>query len=289
MNKQIDADHESGAFAELRAALELFGKPPFELNPEQLQRVRGQAQREQAIERSILASPEAVGVIVSEQEVDRAVAEIRSRYPNVDAFQHAMEANSLDESLLRAALRRQCRVDAVLERVLAASHGMDIGDTEIAIYYHSHFASFQQPERRETFHILISINEDFPENSRIRARERIETIAERLKQKPKLFEELAQRHSECPTAMRGGLIGQVRKGQLFPSLDAALFTLKAGQLSEVLESEVGFHLLYCKHIQAPMTISLKKATPHIRTILQERARENLRRAWITRLNPLQAA
>lgn len=285
----IDSDHNADAFAELRAALELYGKPPFELTPAQSERVRGQAQRERAIESNILASPEAVGVIVSEQEVDRAVAEIRGRYPDVEAFQHALEANSLDETTLRDALRRQCRVDAVLERVLAASHGMDIGDTEIAIYYHSHFANFQQPERRETYHILISINEEFPENSRVRARERIEAIGERLKQKPKLFEELAQRHSECPTAMRGGLIGQVRKGQLFPTLDSALFTMMAGQLSEVLESEVGFHLLYCKSIQPPMTISLKKATPHIRKILHERARENLRRAWIMRLNPLQAA
>jgi nitrogen fixation protein NifM len=285
----IDSDHNTDAFAELRAALELYGKPPFELSPEQLERARGQAQRERAIESSILASPDAVGVIVSEQEVDRAVGEIRGRYPDAEAFHHALETNSLDESTLRDALRRQCRVDAVLERVLAASHGMDIGDTEIAIYYHSHFANFQQPERRETYHILISINDDFPENSRVRARERIEAIGERLKQKPKLFEDLAQRHSECPTAMRGGLIGQVRKGQLFPTLDTALFMMKAGQLSEVLESEVGFHLLYCKRIQPPMTISLKKATPHIRNILQERARENLRRTWIARLNPLQAA
>lgn len=289
MNMYIDSDHNTDAFAELRAALELYGKPPFELSPEQLERARGQAQRERAIESSILASPDAVGVIVSEQEVDRAVGEIRGRYPDAEAFHHALETNSLDESTLRDALRRQCRVDAVLERVLAASHGMDIGDTEIAIYYHSHFANFQQPERRETYHILISINDDFPENSRVRARERIEAIGERLKQKPKLFEELAQRHSECPTAMRGGLIGQVRKGQLFPTLDTALFMMKAGQLSEVLESEVGFHLLYCKSIQPPMTISLKKATPHIRKILQERARENLRRTWIARLNPLQAA
>ncbi len=289
MNMYIDSDHNTDAFAELRAALELYGKPPFELSPEQLERARGQAQRERAIESSILASPDAVGVIVSEQEVDRAVGEIRGRYPDAEAFHHALETNSLDESTLRDALRRQCRVDAVLERVLAASHGMDIGDTEIAIYYHSHFANFQQPERRETYHILISINDDFPENSRVRARERIEAIGERLKQKPKLFEDLAQRHSECPTAMRGGLIGQVRKGQLFPTLDTALFMMKAGQLSEVLESEVGFHLLYCKRIQPPMTISLKKATPHIRNILQERARENLRRTWIARLNPLQAA
>jgi nitrogen fixation protein NifM len=271
------------SFIRLRAALELFGKPPFELNPEQLRNAAVQAEREYAIETRILNAKEAIGVVVPEEEVDRAVAEIRSRYPTEDAFHNAMEANDLDEIILRRALERQCRVNTVLDRVVAGVDRVDIGEAEIGIYYHSHFESFQQPERREAFHILISINDDFPENARPRALERIQKLAARLSEKPKLFEELAQRHSECPTAMRGGRIGLVKRGHLFPSLDAVLFELKAGQISEPVESEMGFHLILCKTIQPPETISLKKATPHIRRALRERMREKRRREWIAGL------
>ena len=143
----------------------------------------------------------------------------------------------------------------------------------------------QQPERRDTYHILISINEDFPENSRPRALERIQAIADKLARKPHLFEELAGKNSECPTSMRGGRIGQVRRGQLYPSLDEVLFRLRPGQLSGAVESEMGFHLLLCKAIEPPQTLSLKKATPHIRKILAERIRESRRREWIAGLIP----
>ncbi|MGZ8219017.1 nitrogen fixation protein NifM [Methylomagnum sp.] len=279
----ITANPPELSFIRLRAALELFGKPPFELTPEEKDKAAAQAEREYAIETRILNAKEAVGVVVPEEEVERAVAEIRSRYADEEAFHNAMDANDLDEIVLRRALERQCRVNTILDRVVAGVDRMDIGEAEIGIYYHTHFESFQQPERREAFHILISINDDFPENSRPRALERIQKLAARLTEKPKLFEELAQRNSECPTAMRGGRIGLVRRGQLFPSLDAVLFELNAGQLSEPVESEVGFHLILCKAIHPPETISLKKATPHIRKVLRERMRENRRREWIAGL------
>jgi peptidyl-prolyl cis-trans isomerase C len=285
MNTMPDSAPEM-PFIRLRAALELFGKPPFELEPEQLRKAHQQAEREYAIETRILNSREAAGVLVTEEEVERALGEIRTRYQDQAAFEQALVANDLDESTLRQALARQCKVNTVLDRVVADVDGLDIGEAEIGIYYHSHFDTFRQPERREAFHILISINDDFPENTRPRALERIQKLAERLAQKPKLFEELAQRHSECPTAMRGGRIGLVRRGQLFPPVDAALFGLKAGQLSDVVESEMGFHLVLCKSIRPPETISLQKATPHIRKALQERMRENRRREWIASLNPM---
>jgi nitrogen fixation protein NifM len=272
-------------FIRLRAALELFGKPPFELDPEQAEKARRQAAREYEVESRILNAPEAAGVVAVEEEVERAYAEIAGRYQEVPAFETALAANGLDPVSLRQALARQCRVNTVLERVTAAADEEEIGDTEVGIYYHSHFDSFQQPERREAFHILISINEDFPENTRTGAFERITKLAERLVQKPKLFEELAQRHSECPTAMRGGRIGMVRRGQLFAPVEAALFSLQAGQISTPVESEMGFHLVLCAAIQKPETISLKKATPHIRKVLRERVRENRRREWIASLSP----
>jgi len=268
----------------LRTALMLYGKSLSELDPEESQRVQTQAAKEYEIEQRILEAPEAVGVMVSQGELERALKEIRTKYPDEEAFRASLEYSHLDEDLLRLALARQCKVNTILDKVDSA-YSVEIDEVEIGIYYHANFQKFQQPERRDAYHILISINEDFPENSRPRALERIQAIADKLAKKPHLFEELAGRNSECPTAMRGGRIGQVRRGQLFPSLDEALFRLRPGQLSTVVESEMGFHLLLCKQIDPPQTLSLKKATPHIRKILTERLSESHRREWIAGLMP----
>lgn len=268
----------------LRTALLLFGKPLAELDPGQRQQALKQAEKEYRIEQRILESAEAAGVIVSEGELAKALAEIKAKYPDEAGFEAAMEANDLDEAMLRQALARQCKVNTILDKIDAAQP-VEIDEVEVGIYYHANFDKFRQPERRDAYHILISINEDFPENARPRALQRIQTIADKLKRKPGQFGELAGRHSECPTAMREGRIGLVRRGQLFPSLDAALFGLDAGQLSGVVESEMGFHLLLCKSIQPPQTLSLKKATPHIRKILAGRILENRRRQWIASLIP----
>ncbi|MDD5462304.1 MAG: peptidylprolyl isomerase [Methylococcales bacterium] len=60
--------------------------------------------------------------------------------------------------------------------------------------------------------------------------------------------ELALKHSECPTALQGGVSGIVPRGKLCPELDAALFSIKAGEISEIVESEIGFHLVLCQQI-----------------------------------------
>jgi nitrogen fixation protein NifM len=268
----------------LRTALMLFGKPLAALDPDELERVRVQAEREYRIEQRILEAPEAAGVMVGEDELARALAEVKGKYVDEDAFRASLEASGLDEDALRQALARQCKVNTVLDKVDSAAP-VEIDEVEVGIYYHAHFQKFQQPERRDAYHILISVNEDFPENSRPRALERISDLAAKLGRNPKLFGEFAQRHSECPTAMRGGRIGLVRRGQLYPQLDQALFALRPGQLSGVVESDMGFHVLLCKSVEPPQTLSLKRAAPHIRKVLAERIRESRRREWIASLIP----
>ena len=73
------------------------------------------------------------------------------------------------------------------------------------------------------------------------------------------------------------------RGELSPELEAALFALKEGKVSEVIESELGFHLLYCETIHPSGPISLKEATPKISKPLQDRARRMCQKSWITQL------
>lgn len=268
-------------YAVLRAASELFEKAPAALAPEEFSRVEKQARREFDIEQRILESTEAGRVVVPAESVERAYAEIRERYEDEDSFIGDLAHNGLDEPKLRTALERQCKVESILD--LVGSRAPEVSEIDVQIYYHSHMERFRHPERREAYHILVSINDQFPENTREKAGERIRGIAERLERKPKEFERLASRHSECPTALQGGRLGLVPRGQLYPELDEALFAMREGKLSRIVESEMGFHILWCKTIEPGRTLSLRDATPAIRKHLKARQQAICQRAWVSSL------
>lgn len=265
----------------LRVALSLFKTSPDQLTDEQLQQVKLQAGNEYLIENKVLNSPEACTVIIGEEELERAYMEIRQRYDDEASFLAELYKNQLDENSLRTALFRQCKVETILEWV--ASRSAEVNEVEIGIYYHLHAEKFSRPEQREVCHIFISINDDYSENTRENASLRMQDIKTRLQKKPYKFADLALRHSECPTALQGGLLGIVSRGKLYPELDAVLFTLNAGDISDIIETEIGFHIVLCKSIHKAETVSLAKATPKIRHLMQERARRTCQRTWLASL------
>jgi peptidyl-prolyl cis-trans isomerase C len=265
----------------LRAALGLFKKAPTELGDTELQQVQKQARNELAIENSVLNAPEATGVIISDEEIQHAYSEIQARYDDESHFLAELAKNSLDETSLRSALARQCKVNAVLDRV--GSRAPTINDVDIGLYYHLHPEKFAVPERRTVSHIFISINPDYSENTHEAALQRANNLHDKLLKKPYKFADFALRHSECPTALQGGELGSVPRGTLYAELDAVLFTLKTGEVSAVVESEIGLHILLCKQIHKAETLSLAKATPKIRALMEERARHICIRAWLANL------
>jgi peptidylprolyl isomerase/peptidyl-prolyl cis-trans isomerase C len=268
----------------LRAALVLFKKSPDELAEAELSQAKTQALNEFKLESRVLNTPEAAAVIITEQELQQAYQEIQGRYDDAAAFFSDLEKNRLSKDSLQAALHRQCKVNTVLD--LVASRAPAISDVDIGIYYHLHADQFHLPERREACHIFISINPDYPENTHETALVRAQELADKLRKKPHKFADLALRHSECPTALQGGVLGTVPRGTLYPELDAVLFDLKSGEVSDAVKSEIGFHVLLCKSIQKPETLSLAKATPKIRQLMNDRARRTCQRAWLAGLaNP----
>jgi peptidylprolyl isomerase/peptidyl-prolyl cis-trans isomerase C len=276
-----DTSAQTNPYALLRAALALFKKTPDELQADELRQAAVQAVNEFKIENRILNAPEAGAVIISDKELQAAYQEIRDRYVDDEAFFSDLEKNHLDKDSLNAALYRQCRVNVVM--ALIASRAPDINEVEIGIYYHLHPEQFNLPERREACHIFISINPDYPENTRETAFSRMQEIKTKLQKKPYKFADLALKHSECPTALQGGVLGIVPRGKLYPELDAVLFSIKTGEVSDIIESEIGFHLVLCKQIQRAETLSLQKATPKIRQLMKERSRRTCQRAWLASL------
>jgi peptidyl-prolyl cis-trans isomerase C len=274
-----------GRYHLLRAAGERFQTEPAALSEEQMREARRLARGSLEIEGLVLDSAEARQVVIPAQQVDEAVAQLRGRYPDTAAFVSDLGRNGLDLETLAAALRRELIFDAVMQRV-AARHAR-VDEVDVRLYYELHRERFTSPERRTARHILITVNDAFDENHRDAALARIERVAEQLRGRPgalgKRFAALARQHSECPTALEEGRLGEVRRGQLYPELDALLFRLDEGLVGGPVETELGFHILWCERIHRQKTLAFPRVRESIRQVLVERRRRDCQKAWLAKL------
>lgn len=269
------------SYLSLKLAHELFRKSPEALDDGERQRLAAVARRQQEIERRILATPHAALVVVPEASVAACLKDIRDRYPDEAEFEADMARNGLDADSLRTAVERDLAVEAVLEHVGATA--ISASDTEVEIFYLEHQAKFRRPETRTLRHILVTVNEESGGSGSERARAKVDAIRERLVKDPSRFGEQALKHSECPTALNGGLIGKVPRGQLYPELDVVAFALAAGAISSVVESPLGFHLLLCESIQFEEQLPLSRVREKIRGHMTETRRAAAQKSWIAGL------
>ncbi|SDH14092.1 peptidyl-prolyl cis-trans isomerase C [Pseudomonas benzenivorans] len=281
-NEQTHGERDS-RYHLLRVAQQRFGCAPPELSAEQRRQAERIVGRQLQIEEAVLRSPEACGVVIPQAQVEQAWASVAGGYADDQALQQALDASGLDPARMRALLARELKVEAVLERVSAGL--APVSDTDASLYYFSHPEQFVRPASRQARHILITINPDFAENTREAARARIEAIAERLRDKPRRFAEQALKHSECPTSLQEGRLGNVKPGTLYAELEDCLFELQAGQVGPPVESPLGFHLLLCEAVYPAMRAPLEEILPHLRDKLQARRQQACQRQWLERLLP----
>ena len=272
---------DPGSYLVLKLSQALFQKAPGLLAPKERQRVEQVASRQLEIEQRILATPEAAQIHVPEASLNAAVAEIRGRYATRAEYLADLDNAGLDESTLRVAIARDLRFEAVLERV--ASREAKVSDLDAEIFYFIHREKFRRLENRTLRHILVTINDDLPGSDRVSAWRHIEALQTQLKNTPDRFADLALKHSECPTAMQGGLLGTLRRGQLDAELEPVAFVLRLGELSEIVESPMGFHLLYCVAIEDESFVPFSVVREKIRAHLSARRQKAAQRQWIASL------
>ena len=272
---------EVDSYLRLKLSQELYRKPPSMLEPVERQRVDSVAARQRSIEQRILSSAEAAQVVLPASSLSQALAEVRGRYGSDEEFLADIESSGLDHEGLMNAIERDLKFDAILDGV--ASRIADVSETDIEIFYLMHRDKFCRPETRTLRHVLVTINESLKGNDRASARRKIDNVRARLLKSPERFAELAMRYSECTTAMNGGLLGVVEKGQLFPELEKAAFALNVDELSRVVESPVGFHVIHCVAVESASEQPLAAVREKIRTHLIESRRRAAQKEWIATL------
>lgn len=266
----------------LRNALNSFGKNLQQLEPEEYKQVIHSANKSFELESRVLQTSEASQLVVTDEQLEDALAQIVSRYSSAQDFMQDMRDNGLDEKILRTALLRELTFDGVMQ--IVASRAADITDLDIRLFYEMHHERFQQAETRSARHILITVNPDFIENTSEAALDRITEISQKLGNRSNRFAKFASQYSECPTAMEGGKLGEVQPGQLFPELDSLLFSMDEGEISEAVESEMGFHILWCEKIRPSKRVPLSLAQERIREILTQRRHRNCQKSWLKEIS-----
>lgn len=265
------------SYLELKLSWELFEKAPEALSEPERSKLTKIAGKQDSIEQAILRSAEAANVIVPAAALDNRLAEIRKRYESDEDFSNDMLRSGLDESSLAAAIERDLRVESVLEKVAASTTPAGLVDAEI--YYRLHPEAFDRPESRRLRHILITFDSSKGKNKATRL---LDELRHKLRSAEQ-FAAAALTHSQCPTAMEGGLLGVVKRQQLYAELEPSAFALNAGDISEVLESPVGLHLLRCDEILPSGMLLFAEVSAQIIERLTDKRRRDAQREWIKAL------
>ena len=118
---------------------------------------------------------------------------------------------------------------------------MKVDDKEIKDFYDANSAKFQGDEQRHASHILIS--RGTTDKDKAAAKAKAEDVLAQLRKSPKSFEALAMKYSQDPSGAKGGDLGTFGRGAMVKPFEAAVFGMKVGQISDLVESEFGYHII----------------------------------------------
>ena len=261
-----------------KAAQQKFDRKPKDLNVSESDAADAVARKTLFVEDKILASQEAQTVSVAPADVQDARQAMIASYDNFADFLDDLRDSGLDDALLSLSIERQLIVEKTIEKV--TSNIEEPGEAQIADLYRQRKNEFIRPEQRAISHILITVNPEFPENKPAEALKRAGELYDRLREEPESFGQLAELHSECPSALDGGNLGVVGLGQLMKPLEDAVFALRQGEITAPIKTEIGFHIVRCDRIVAPQLVPLKEARDRIAEALREGQRQKVKRQWI---------
>ena len=159
-----------------------------------------------------------------------------------EEFTKYLTDNSISEDLLKSQLRNQLLANKVFAKL---TEGISITEAEVNKYYEENKSTlFNDPEQIKISHILVQYGEqDTTKKIKEDALEKINMVAQKLKD-GETFENMANKYSEDANSNTvGGDIGYFSKGQLVTEFEDVAFVLETGKVSDVVETQYGFHLI----------------------------------------------
>lgn len=152
---------------------------------------------------------------------------------------------------------------------------IDVDEERLREAYLNEKDKYVLPERRSASHILITLDDEISAEDKAEKRQLIDTLRDRVLA-GESFAELAKTHSEDPgSAQQGGDLGEFPRGVMVSEFEQAAFSLEAGELSEIVESSFGFHLIQLNEIIAEQGKSFDQAREEVEQAYRVQEAEQL--------------
>ena len=142
-------------------------------------------------------------------------------------------------------------VEYVLLTQESIEKNINVTEAELKAYFEQNQNNMASKEERRASHILINASKDISSAEKAKAKEKALGLLEILKKSPAQFSELAKKNSQDPgSAVNGGDLGFFAKGAMVKAFEDASFNLKKGEISGVVESDFGFHIIQLTDIKS---------------------------------------
>jgi len=251
----IDAFKADGKFDQSRYVAALSGQnmTPLSFEARVKEDLVGQQMREAYVQNGYMSNTSAGQVIeINEQQRVVSVAKL-----SLASF---MAQAKVDDAAVKAyyeanAKEFQIPEQARVEYVIFSSQGLhtkaEVKAEEVRKYYDEHLAEFSAPEQRQASHILIAVAATAPQAEQDKAKAKAEQLLAQVKKNPAQFAEVAKQNSQDPgSAASGGDLGFFGRGMMVKPFDDAVFALKSGEISELVKSDFGFHIIKLVAVKA---------------------------------------
>jgi peptidyl-prolyl cis-trans isomerase C len=215
------------------------------------------------------------GIEVTDEEIEARMAEIRSNVGSEEELNNRLAMMGMTVEVLE----REMGTGLAVEKLVAKYVPMTgVTDADVKAHYNDNLAQFKQPETVKASHILIKSEADDSEAMKTRASEEAEDVLAKLRNGED-FARLASEHSACPTGQKGGDLGFFQRGQMVKPFEDAAFGLGVGEMSGLVETQFGYHIIKVTDREPERTVPLEEAEDQIRAMLSAQRQQEAMRTY----------
>ena len=216
---------------------------------------------------------------VSKKEIEDGINEIKKRFTTEEEYNQELARQGLLGKKFEEQVKEQLMVIKLIDQEVKGKV-VPPTDSEIEDFYKQNESEMVEPEQVRVRHILIKVSENTDKKEALK---RIGEVLKEVKKGKTSFAELAKKYSEDPSAARGGDIGFFIRGQMVRKFEEVAFGLNVGQISDVVETEYGYHIIQCVEKKAAEKKSLDEIRDYLRNFIFQKRMEERYEKWLRRL------
>jgi peptidyl-prolyl cis-trans isomerase C len=214
----------------------------MQLTPEQMQGYERQVLGKMVDQELLVQAASKTKVADADKKVDAEINRIRGTFPDPKMFEEQIKNVGRTMEQVRADVLRMLTVQEFVEQEFASK--IKIADDQVKAFYDQNPQYFEKPAQIRASHILILVPQDAKDDVKKTKRAAIDKARERVTTGKEDFAKVAGELSEDPgSKANGGDLGFFAHGQMVPEFDKAAFLLKQDEVSEVVTTQFGYHII----------------------------------------------